>query len=200
MALLELKNIGYFDKVNQIVSGGKEATVLNAKAENPTMNSINLSWDVEAGQTPTGFTIEMSTDGTNFSPLADLASNQTTYTASGLTQGTRYYFNIIAKGTINSDSRTVWNTTSGSLSVDDLNAANAFKIYPNPSRGNLYVKTKKDINQLSLYSLDGRLIKTINKPNRVNDLAYGIDHIPKGTFVLVLRTLETQLTKLIIVQ
>ena len=52
---------------------------------------INLAW-TDNSSDENGFYIERSTDGTNFSAIATLSANVTTYSNSGLSPGTTYYY------------------------------------------------------------------------------------------------------------
>ena len=64
-------------------------------------DQINLQWidnDVQA----TGYKLEQSTDGTNFTEIATLASNVTSYANTGLLAGTTYYYRIRAYNTVGS--------------------------------------------------------------------------------------------------
>jgi pectate lyase len=56
---------------------------------------IALSWTDNASN-ETGFKIERSTDGTNFTQIATVGANATTYTNTGLTSGTTYYYQVRA--------------------------------------------------------------------------------------------------------
>lgn len=60
-----------------------------------TDSSVTLAWyDFTEGEE--GFTLEAATDG-NFSVIADIPANTETFTATGLTEGTRYTFRLKAK-------------------------------------------------------------------------------------------------------
>jgi len=56
---------------------------------------INLSWQ-DKSSNETGFEVERSTDGTNWSKIATAAANATTYANSGLTKSTRYHYRVRA--------------------------------------------------------------------------------------------------------
>lgn len=55
--------------------------------------TIDLKWNDNA-DTETGFSIDRSTDGTNWTPLINLPADTTAYSDSGLTGGVRYYYRI----------------------------------------------------------------------------------------------------------
>jgi hypothetical protein len=60
-------------------------------------NSLKLTW-ADNSNNETGFKVERSTDGTNFSLVTTLASNTTTFTDTGLASATKYYYRVRAAG------------------------------------------------------------------------------------------------------
>ncbi len=56
---------------------------------------INLSW-MDNANNETGFYIERSADGTSFTQIAAASANATTYSSSGLTANSRYYYRVRA--------------------------------------------------------------------------------------------------------
>jgi hypothetical protein len=60
-----------------------------------TSTSVTLSWK-DNSSNETGFKVERSTDGTNFTQIATVGANVTTYTNTGLSPATQYYFRVRA--------------------------------------------------------------------------------------------------------
>jgi hypothetical protein len=58
-------------------------------------SQVDLSW-ADNSTNETGFKVERSTDGVNFTQVATVASNITTYSATALTSGTTYTFRVRA--------------------------------------------------------------------------------------------------------
>ncbi len=58
-------------------------------------SSINLTW-ADGSSNETGSKIERSTDGTNFTEIATVPQNITSYSASGLAASTQYFFRVRA--------------------------------------------------------------------------------------------------------
>ncbi len=58
-------------------------------------SAINLTW-ADGSTNEDGFKIERSTDGTNFTEIATIAANVTTYFAGSLQASTQYYFRVRA--------------------------------------------------------------------------------------------------------
>jgi hypothetical protein len=61
----------------------------------PSAGRITLNWTDNATN-ETGFKLERSTDGVNFTILAFLGANSTTYSNGGLTSGTTYHYRLRA--------------------------------------------------------------------------------------------------------
>src|SRR5207253_2997209 len=59
-------------------------------------SQVDLSWNNTAASDETGFAIYRSTDGINFTAVATLGASATTYSDTGLTAGTTYYYYVIA--------------------------------------------------------------------------------------------------------
>lgn len=58
-------------------------------------NSLVLSWQ-DTNTVESGYRIDRSTDNSAFAPIATVAANQITYTDTGLTQNTDYYYKVVA--------------------------------------------------------------------------------------------------------
>lgn len=76
--------------------GGLTATAASSSA-------INLAWS-DNSNNETGFDIERSTDNANWAALASLGSNIQSYTNTGLTASTSYYYRVRAKNSAGSSS------------------------------------------------------------------------------------------------
>ncbi len=57
-------------------------------------NQISFVWNA-IGSTETGYVVERSTDGTNYSTVADLAANVTTYTDTAVSPLNQYYYQVL---------------------------------------------------------------------------------------------------------
>jgi mannan endo-1,4-beta-mannosidase len=75
------------------------ATPGNLTATPVSSNRIDLSW-VDTVANESGYTVERSIDGLNFSPIANVSPNTTNYTSTGLLPATVYYFRVIAYTTV----------------------------------------------------------------------------------------------------
>ena len=66
---------------------GLTATVISS-------TQIDLSWTNNGTADYTGVSIERSTDGINYSEITTVAAGSTSYSNTGLTAGTLYYYRI----------------------------------------------------------------------------------------------------------
>ena len=118
-----------FDVGSYTISGsiltpaGFVAAPSNLIAAASGSSQINLSWTDNATN-ETGYTVERSTDGTNFTQIGSLGANSTSYADTGLTAGATYYYRVRA-----------WN---GSTPSDYSNQASAtLSVPPPPAPGSL---------------------------------------------------------------
>jgi hypothetical protein len=87
-------------------------TPQNLNASPVSNTQIDLNWADNSGN-ETGFELERSTNGTDFTKLADLPANAANYQNTGLTTLTKYWYRIRAKNSIgNSDYSNVADATT----------------------------------------------------------------------------------------
>jgi hypothetical protein len=68
---------------------------INVMAAADSSNEIDLSWTIASTQ-QTGFNLLRSTDGVNFTYIASVAANATTYSDTSVNGGTTYYYRVRA--------------------------------------------------------------------------------------------------------
>lgn len=69
------------------------AAPTNLSATSPGKKKITITWTDNSGD-ETGFKVERSTDGTNFTQITTVAMNATSYTNTGLASGTTYHYRV----------------------------------------------------------------------------------------------------------
>ena len=75
-----------------------------------------------------------------------------------------------------------------------------FGLYPNPTNDHtIYVSTQEQVDQISIYSIDGRLVQEIKNP-MFNGTEYQIDNLSSGFFMIQLKSETKQSTKKFIVK
>jgi Secretion system C-terminal sorting domain len=88
---------------------------------------------------------------------------------------------------VNRGSKTV--TFSSTLSTNDVSLDDdEIILYPNPTSGELYIKTKNNLSKINVYNQSGALIKTISVENNSNELKVSVDNLPKALYFFELQT------------
>lgn len=86
----------------------------NLTAKGSSTSSIDLGWQ-DMSNNETGFEIERSSDGIDFTKISTVEANQTVYTDNELSSATKYYFRVRATGPAGSSEYTnVADATTGS--------------------------------------------------------------------------------------
>lgn len=88
---------------------------------------------------------------------------------------------------------------SANLGVEDLSFYDAVTIYPNPTSSELYIKTKKDLSKISIYSQTGVLVKTMSTNGNANELRIEVSDLPKSTYIFELQSDSEKTWKKVIV-
>ncbi|MDQ5929542.1 MAG: hypothetical protein QG594_1321, partial [Bacteroidota bacterium] len=101
--------------------------------EVPAASSLTVNW-TDAATNETNYVLERSTDGTNYTVIATLGANVTTYNDSGLTPNALYYYRVKA---INATEASVYN--SASLTTPPIPSAPTKAATPTPATGNNFV-------------------------------------------------------------
>lgn len=138
-------------------------------------SQINLSWK-DNSLNETGFTVERGTTSSGpFSTIATVGTNVKTYSNTGLTASTKYYYRVKATNAAGSSpysavasATTLGGTTSlvagngeiGSTEEKDL-VSNNLSVHPNPAKGGTrigFTVNKEQRLQLGIYDERGNLV------------------------------------------
>lgn len=82
------------------------------------------------------------------------------------------------------------------LGIEDLSASNGLVVYPNPATNVLNVESKSEIQSIQLYDISGKMI--LNNATKSLKEQIVIEHLPKGTYVLVVQVNGEMITKKIV--
>ncbi|WP_333694466.1 T9SS type A sorting domain-containing protein [Flavobacterium sp.] len=93
--------------------------------------------------------------------------------------------------------RGIVNASLTLLGVDDF-TLNSLQVYPNPSSGLLFLKTKVSIEELNLYSQTGAFLKRLTFENETSDTVR-ISNLATGIYFLEIRSSNEKIWKKIIV-
>jgi hypothetical protein len=100
-------------------------------AGTPASSSLTVNWNDNAAN-ETNYVVERSSDGTNFTVLATLGANATTYNDAGLTPNTQYYYRVKAT---NASESSVY-TSNASVTTPPIPSPPTKAINPVPSTAN----------------------------------------------------------------
>lgn len=87
---------GYTNVANDVTAQSPPTTPAGLSASTTSSSQINLTWR-DVSDNESGFELERSTDGTNFSKVADVGANSTSHENGGLNPLTKYWYRIRAK-------------------------------------------------------------------------------------------------------
>ena len=87
---------GYTNVANDVTAQSPPAKPDGLTAGTASSSQINLTWR-DVSDNESGFELERSTDGTNFSKVADIGANATSHENGGLNPLTKYWYRIRAK-------------------------------------------------------------------------------------------------------
>jgi len=101
----------------------------------PAASSFTVNWNDNAAN-ETNYVLERSNDGTNFTVIATLPANTTSYNETGLTPNTQYYYRVKA---INTTESSVY-TSNATITTPPVPSAPTKTTNPTPANGNNYVE------------------------------------------------------------
>lgn len=118
-------------------------------ASTVSSSQLKLTWTNTAAN-QTGVRVDRSTDGTNFNPVTTLAASATTFTDSGLSASTKYYYRVVAINAVGpSSASNIASATTATVAtvtyLSDLSWASATVGY-----GTIHKDASIDGNPLSL--------------------------------------------------
>lgn len=83
--------------------------------------------------------------------------------------------------------------TSGVLATSEVSYADHINVYPNPVKGNLYIKqsTQNKFEKISVIDQSGKLVKTFNKASD----SYDLSDLPKGIYIIMIINHDGEVVK-----
>ena len=88
--------------------------------------------------------------------------------------------------------------TFSTLGVEDFSLS-ATSVYPNPSSGEFFIKTKTNLSKVNLYNQTGALVKTINVADDSKEVELSISGMQAGVYLLELQNDSEKSWKKVIV-
>jgi hypothetical protein len=158
-------------------------------------NAVNYTLAVYTDETQTQLfgTYNISASAAQSASLRSVTENRLSYTVTGLSSNTPYYYKLVATGTNNNtivelSGDFVTQSSSGihEISMQDIS------VYPNPVRNELFIKSEKLIDKVEILDIAGRIM-VATKSTTVN-----IAHLPKGVYFAKIFISNQNITKKII--
>ncbi len=122
--------------------------------------------------------------GTSNPPTQALSGVEPGEEITGLQVNTTYYWSIdVANCAGVTTGTTVWSfTTDSQLSITD-NEVETFSVYPNPTSDILNIKSKEDVDNVTVYNLLGQNVASFDK-NQIIDSAVNLSELSKGLYLV----------------
>lgn len=76
---------------------------------------------------------------------------------------------------------------TATLGVDAFSFYDEVLVYPNPSSGEVFIKSKTNVSKISVYSQTGVLVKTVNIDNHSNEIKVNVSDLPKTVYIFELQ-------------
>jgi hypothetical protein len=86
------------------------------------------------------------------------------------------------------------------LGLDNFEVKNEVVVYQNPISETMVVQSMDAINTISVYSIDGRIIKTYRNPLTTKEYTINVQHFAVGLYILKITTNQGVFSKKIIVR
>lgn len=72
------------------------------------------------------------------------------------------------------------------LGVHDVSIGDEAILYPNPTSGDLFIKTKTNLSKVNVYSQTGILVKTMKIKDNSNEVKVNVNDLPKALYLFEL--------------
>lgn len=142
---------------------------------------VALNW-ADNATNEDGYKVERGTDGTNFTEIADLAVNSTSYNDLSVSEATTYHYRVYAYNTDgNSAFSNVEQVATGStVGIDEINNT-ITAVYPNPANTVLNISVKENTS-ITIVNILGAIIATQNLQTGINSI--DVSNLAKGVYLI----------------
>jgi len=137
--------------------------------------SLTFTWD----DVPTATSYELFINGVS----QGVRASGITFT--GFTVSTAFTWSVVPSNCFGAAiGCPTWNfTTSATLSIEDNEIAQPFKVYPNPTSGILNIKTSLDIDNIAVFNLLGQRVANFNQ-NSISNNSINLSELSQGLYII----------------
>jgi hypothetical protein len=82
---------------------------------------------------------------------------------------------------------------TANLGVDAVSFYDEVLVYPNPSSGEVFIKSKTNLSRISIYSQTGAIVKTVKINDNSSEIKVNLNDLPKALYIFELES-ETEKT------
>ena len=79
-------------------------------------------------------------------------------------------------------------TFTSTLGINDDVVLDEVVLYPNPTSGELYIKTKTNLSKISIYSQTGAIVKTVKINDNSSEIKVNFNDLPKALYIFELES------------
>lgn len=142
---------------------------------------VVLNW-TDNSANESGFAIQRSTDGVNFTNLTNVAADVLTYTDNTVIANTTYYYRVFAFNAVeDSDFSNVAQVTTGTAGLSDASAS-FIRYYPNPAKEQMTVEGLSGSESIVLTSITGEIV--LERATLQETIQLDLSGLASGTYFL----------------
>ncbi len=148
---------------------------------NATTSEVVLNWE-DNSSNETGFSIERSTNGVDFTFVNNLTANVLTYTDNTVAPNTNYFYRVFAFNTVeDSDFSNVVQVNTGTAGLADASAS-TIRCYPNPAQDNLFVEGLSIGEKVTITGLTGEVV--LEQIVQQETMSLNVTNLASGTYLV----------------
>lgn len=148
---------------------------------NATTSEVVLNWE-DNSSNETGFSIQRSTNGVDFTFVNNLTANVLTYTDNSVAPNTTYYYRVFAFNMVeDSDFSNVVQVNTGTASLNEENA-DGIRCYPNPSKDNIMLNGLTIGEKVTITGLTGEVV--LEQIVQQETMSLNVTNLASGSYLV----------------
>lgn len=148
---------------------------------NATTSEVVLNWE-DNSSNETGFSIERSTNGVDFTFVNNLTANVLTYTDNTVAPNTNYFYRVFAFNTVeDSDFSNVVQVNTGTAGLSDP-IASTIHCFPNPAQDKVLVEGLSIGEKVTITGLTGEVV--LEQVVQQETMSLNVTNLASGTYLV----------------